>query len=199
MRTTRRFVFTFTLLIGIALAVTSASSAPAHRVRGTIASVSADTIVVTGSDGKPVTVKTNAGTRIIGRTPGRFEDIKNGDLVRVLANKAQDGSLTALEVQDVPSGLQIGTRGRGGQKELKSGKVLVSGSVVSARGNTLSVTSTDGGVTAVTVPQGAQIQRVTQIPLSSLAPGARVALQGTDNPDGTVTAVFIMVGGNVQR
>ncbi len=199
MHTAPRLVLAFTLLIGIALVATGASAAPAHRVRGTIASVSADTIVVTGSDGKPVTVKTNPGTRIIGRTPGRFEDIKNGDIVRVVANKGQDGSLSALEVQDAPSELQIGARGRGGQKELRSGKVLVSGSVVSARGNTLSVTSADAVVTAVTVPQGAQIQRVTQIPLSSLAPGARVALQGTDNPDGTVTAVFILVGGNVQR
>lgn len=199
MRTARRLVIAFTLLIGIAMVATSASAAPAHRVRGTIASVSGDTIVVTGSDGKPVTVKTNPGTRIIGQTPGRFEDIKNGDLVRVVATKAQDGSLTALEVRDVPSGLQISTRGRGGQKELKSGKVLVSGSVVSTRGNTLSVTTTDAVVTTITVPQGAQIQRVTQIPLGSLAPGARVALQGTDNPDGTVTAVLIMVGGNVHR
>jgi Domain of unknown function (DUF5666) len=199
MLATRRFVVAFTLVIGIAMAVTSVSAAPAHRVRGTIASVSADTIVVTGQDGKPVTVKTNPGTRIIGQTPGRFEDIKNGDLVRVVANKAQDGSLTAFAVRDVPSGLQIGTRGRGGQKELPSGKVLVSGSVVSIRGNMLSVTSTDAVVTTVTVPQGAQIQRVTQVPLGSLAPGVRVALQGTDNPDGTVTAVFIMVGGNGQR
>jgi Domain of unknown function (DUF5666) len=199
MCTARRVVLAFTLLIGIAMAPTSASAAPAHRVRGTIASVSADTIVVTGSDGKPVTVKTSPGTRIIGQTLGRFEDIKTGDLVRVVASKAQDGSLTALEVRDVPSGLQINTRGRGGQKELKSGKVLVSGSVVSTRGNTLSVTSTDAVVTTVTVPQGAQIQRVTQLPTGSLAPGARVALQGTDNPDGTVTAVLIMVGGNAQR
>jgi hypothetical protein len=199
MCTARRLVFAFSLLIGIALVATNASAAPAHRVRGTIASVSADTIVVTGSDGKPVTVKTTAGTRIIGQTPGRFEDIKNGDIVRVVANKAQDGSLSALEVRDVPSGLQIGARGRGGQKELKSGKVLVSGSVVSTRGNTLSVTSTDAVVTAVTVPQGTLIQRATQIPLSGLAPGAHVALQGADNPDGTVTAVFIWVVGNVQR
>ena len=199
MRTARRLVFAFTLVIGIAMVATSVTAAPAHRVRGTIASVSPDTIVVTGSDGNPVTVKTTPGTRIIGQTAARFEDIKNGDLVRVVATKAQDGSLAALEVRDVPSGLQISARSRGGQRELKSGKVLVSGSVVNTRGNTLSVTSTDAVVTIVTVPQGAQIQRVTQIPRGSLAPGARVALQGTDNPDGTVTAVLIMVGGAVQR
>jgi hypothetical protein len=199
MRTARLVGLAFIMFTGIALATTNASAAPAHRVLGTIASVSADTIIVTGQDGKPVAVKTNSGTRIVGRAPGRFEDIKNGDVVTVVANKAQDGSLTAVSVQDAPSGVQIGAQGRGGQRELKSGKVLVRGSVVSAQGSTLSITSTDAVVTAVTVPQDAQVRRITPLPTSSLAPGARVALQGTDNPDGTVTAVFILVGGNAPR
>jgi Domain of unknown function (DUF5666) len=196
MRTARLVGLVF---IGIAIAITNIFAAPAHRVLGTIASVSSDTIIVTGQDGKPVAVKTNSGTRIVGRAPGRFEDIKNGDVVTVVANKAQDGSLTAVSVRDAPSGLQIGPQGRGGQRELKSGKVLVRGSVVGTQGNMLSITSTDAVLTAVTVPQDAQVRRITPLPMSSLAPGARVALQGTDNPDGTVTAVFILVGGNAQR
>jgi hypothetical protein len=131
------------LITGAACVATSVSAAVAHRVRGTIASLSAETIVVTGQDGKPATVKTNSATRIVGRTPGHLADIKNGDTVKVVANKAQDGSLTALTVQDVPSGLRVGAGARGGQRDLKSGKVLVNGRVVSAQGNTLSIASTD--------------------------------------------------------
>lgn len=199
MRMARSLVLAFVLLTGVAGVVTSVSAAAAHRVRGTIASLSADTIVVTGQDGKPITVKTNSATRIVTQTPGRLADIKNGDTVKVVANKAQDGSLTALTVQDVPSGLQVGAEARGGQRQLRSGKVLVNGRVVSAQGNTLSIASTDAGVTTVTVPQGARVQRVTQLSLSRLAPGARVSLQGTDNPDGTVTARFISVEGTGSR
>jgi translation initiation factor IF-1 len=200
MRTARLVAgLAFIMFTGIALVATNASAAPAHLVLGTIASVSAETIVVTGRDGKPVSVKTNSGTRIVGRAPGRFEDIKNGDVVTVVATKAQDGSLTAVTIQDVPSGLQFGAQGRGGQRELKSGKVLVRGSVVGAQGNTLSVTSADAVVTAITVPQDAQVRRITPLTIASLAPGARVALQGTDNPDGSVTAVFILVGENAPR
>jgi hypothetical protein len=97
--------------------------------------------------------------------------------------------------------VQIGAEARGEQKHLRSGKVLVNGRVVSAQGNTLSIASTDAGVgvTTVTVPESARVQRVTQLSLSSLTPGARVALQGTDNPDGTVTAKFIMVEGTGPR
>jgi hypothetical protein len=196
MRTTRLVGLAFIMFTGIALVTTKTSAAPAHRVLGTIASVSADTIVVTGRDGKPVAVKTNSETRIVGRAPGRFEDIKNGDVVTVLANKAQDGSLTAVMVQDAPSGLQVGAQGRDGQRELKSGKVLVRGSVVGTQGNTLSITSMDAVVTAVTVPQDAQVRRITPLAIGSLTPGARVVLQGTDNPDGSVTAIFILIGGD---
>jgi len=199
MRIARLLILACALVTGIALVAASASAAPARRVRGTIVSVSADTVVVTGQDGKPVTVKTNSGTRIIGRTPGRLEDIKSGDVVRVVASKAEDGSLTAVAVQQIPSSSQTGTRGRAGQKDLKSGSVLVSGSVVSMRGNTLSIAATDATVTAVTVTQSTRIQRVTQMAVGNLAPGARVALQATDNPDGTVTAVFIFIEGNQPR
>lgn len=195
MRTARSLVLAFVLLGSVAIIAAGVSAAAAHRVRGTIASVSADTVVVTGRDGKPVTVKTNSATRIVGRAAGHLADIKSGDTVTVVAKKAQDGSLTALTVQDVPSGLQVGGGARAGQRELKSGKVMVNGRVVSAQGNTLSIASTDAGATTVTVPEGARIRRVTPLSLSNLTPGAHVAVQGTDNPDGTVTATFIMVEG----
>lgn len=195
MRTARSLVLALVLFGSVAIIAAGVSAAAAHRVRGTIASVSADTVVVTGRDGKPVTVKTNSATRIVGRAAGHLADIKSGDTVTVVAKKAQDGSLTALTVQDVPSGLQVGGGARAGQRELKSGKVMVNGRVVSAQGNTLSIASTDAGATTVTVPEGARIRRVTPLSLSNLTPGAHVAVQGTDNPDGTVTATFIMVEG----
>lgn len=170
-----------------------------HVVRGTITSVGQGSIVVTGRDGTAVTVKTTPGTRIIGHTAGTLGDVKAGDRVRVLANKGQDGSLTAERLEDVPSAIQLPGGGKGGQRELQSGKVMVAGTVVGVRGNTLSISGANAAVTSVIVPQSIQVQRMTVLPLTSLAQGARVALQARDNGDGTVTAAFIMVASGPAR
>ena len=71
--------------------------------------------------------------------------------------------------------------------------------MVRTRGTTLSVASANGTATTVTVPQSARIERATLLPAASLTPGTRVGLRGTDNPDGTVTAVLIMVEGKGRR
>lgn len=173
-----------------------AQTTPQHRgnrVFGTIQSVSAGSFVVTGRDGKTYTVKTTAATKVVTRTAARLNDVKAGDMVRVVATKAQDGSLTAVAVRDVPAGLGYAASGRGGVRETNSGRVFVSGSVASVGGATLSVASTGGAATTVGVPASAKISRTTAVPLASLAAGAHVAAMGTLNPDGSLSATTIMV------
>jgi hypothetical protein len=63
---------------------------------------------------------------------------------------------------------------------------------VSLQGNVLSISAGDA-VTAVNVQPSVPVQRMAVLPVTSLAKGTRVALQGMDNPDGTVTAAFIVV------
>lgn len=165
-----------------------------NRVIGTIQSVAAGSFVVTGRDGKAYTVKTTATTKILTQTAARFGDVKAGDWVRIVAEKAQDGSLTAVAVQDVPAGLgPAGVRGRGGVRDAASGRVFVSGSVASVTGSSLSVASSAGAATTVAVPASAKVSRTTTAPLTSLAAGARVAAMGTLNADGSLTASTIMV------
>ncbi len=164
-----------------------------NRVSGTIQSVSAGSFVVTGRDGKGYTVKTTATTKVVTQTAARLSDIKAGDTVRIMAQKGQDGSLTAVSVQDVPAGLGWSAPGRGGVRESSSGRVFVSGSVASVRGTSLSVASASGAATIVAVPASAKLQRWTTVPLTSLAAGAHVAATGTLNPDGSLSASTIMV------
>ena len=164
-----------------------------NRVSGTIQSVSAGSFVVTGRDGKTYTVKTTATTKVVTQTAARLSDIKAGDAVRIMAQKGQDGSLTAVSVQDVPAGLGWGAPGRGGVRESSSGRVFVSGSVASVTGTSLSVASTGGAATTVAVPASAKISRMTTVPWTSLVTGARVAANGTFNADGTLSAATIMV------
>ena len=164
-----------------------------NRVSGTIQSVSAGSFVVTGRDGKAYTVKTTSATKVLTQTAARLSDVKAGDTVRIMAEKAQDGSLTAVAVQDVPAGLSLGGPGRGGVRDTKSGRVMVSGSVASVSGTSLSVASTGGAATTVAVPASAKVSRTTTVPLTALASGAHVMAMGTPNPDGSLSAATIMV------
>jgi len=164
-----------------------------NRVFGTIQSVSAGSFVVTGRDGKSYTVTTSAGTRVLAPRRGRLEEIKTGDIVRIMATKGQDGSLTAVAVQDLPAGLHMGRGGRGGPRDTGSDHVMVAGSVVSAGAGSLSVASASGTATTVAVPQSARIERVAVLPVTSLAAGAHVSAMGTLNPDGTLSATTVMV------
>lgn len=175
-----------------------ASGTQAHRgnrVFGTIQSVTAGSFVVTGRDGKAYTVKTTAATKVLTQTAARLSDIKAGDMVRIVAEKAQDGSLTALSVQDMPAGLGFGPGGRGGVRDATSGRVFVAGSVVGLRGTSLSVASAGGAATTVAVPASAKVSRTTTLPLTSLAVGTRVAAMGTLNADGSLSAQTVMVVG----
>jgi len=184
------------LAVGIAPAGAQQVGAPpaaGHRVAGTISSMSAGTMVVTGRDGAPVTVKTVAATKFIGRTSASAAAITPGDAVYVVADKAQDGSLTALAVQDVPAATGMPMRGRGGQTATRNGKTLVSGMVAQLRGGALSVSAADGTVTTVALPQSVKVSRLVAVPAATLAAGARVMVMGTSNPDGTMTASLILV------
>jgi hypothetical protein len=173
-----------------------------NRVFGTIQSISADSLVVAGRDGKTYTVKTTATTKVLTQSRARLTDIRAGDRVRVLATKAEDGSLTAVAVQDVPAALALGPgaagrpgapRGGAGANGANPDRVVVAGSVVSLNGSTLSVASRNGTPASVAVPASARISRMTAVPWTSLAAGAHVAAMGTLNPDGSLAASTIMV------
>jgi Domain of unknown function (DUF5666) len=170
-----------------------------NRVFGTIQSVSGDSLVVAGRDGKTYTVRTTPATKVLTQSAARLGDIRAGDMVRVLAARAEDGSLTAVAVQDMPAGLALGP-GRGGAPRGGAGgtaadpsRVFVAGSIVSLNGSTLSIASRGGAATTVAVPASARISRMTTMPWTGLAAGARVSAMGSLNQDGSLAASTIMV------
>ena len=164
-----------------------------NRVFGTIQSVSNGSFVVTGRDGKAYTVKTTAATKVLTAAPAHLTDIKAGDVVRVVAQKAADGALSAQSVQAAPAGLGQAGPARGGVRDAGSGRVFVAGSVVSVGGSSLSVASSGGAATTVAVPASARVSKLRAVPMASLAAGARVAAMGTLNADGSFSATTIMV------
>lgn len=172
---------------------------PRHRLFGAITSVSAGTVVVTGRDGQPVTVHVTSDTRILERAAAHLADIHSGDQVRIVARKTQDGSLTALAVVGTPSDLAMDGRGRGGVRETPSGRVFIGGSVVGVGETSLSVASGSGSATTVAVPSSARIQRLTAFSASGLSTGMHLVVQGTGNPDGSLTASVILVAGKARQ
>ena len=96
MRTTRA-------LVGVAAALLIASLAHAHgggpHVMGTIKSVDAKSLTVTGTDGKEATIAVDDGTRVeSGAKPAALKDARPGDRV-VVHTKKTDGGLVAVLVK----------------------------------------------------------------------------------------------------
>jgi hypothetical protein len=209
-RTIRQLVSSFALIATLPLSMGAAwaqqpqpQTPPTNRpyhLGGSIASVSDGTFVLTARDGRSVTVRTTASTRIVGRQPATLADIRAGDSVRVFATKAADGTLTARAVQDVPSGLQTSTAPRGAVQQSRGDAVMVAGTVAgSPTAGSLTITSPNNQNSSVAVPATARVSRLVAVPISGLTAGARVMVQGTSNADGSVTASVVFVAGTAGK
>ena len=98
-----------------------AQSVP-HRVRGTIAEVSADAIIVHTTAGTDETVKLAPDARIGSDRVLALADIKPGDYIGTAAQKEADGRLVAIEVTVFPEALR--GVGEGGGHRTKAGGVI---------------------------------------------------------------------------
>jgi hypothetical protein len=166
------------------------------RLSGTIASVSGGSLVVTTRDGRSVTVHVSPTTRVIASKQAALADIQPGDMVRVRAAKATDGTFTARSVVVAPPTVsKSGAGNRGGVWQNGSDRVIIGGSVSAAPTNgTLTIAVPGGQPVSVAVPSAARVSRLTSMPSGSLASGTRIFVQGTPNTDGSVTATTIFVG-----
>jgi hypothetical protein len=164
---------------------------------GTIASVSSGSVVVKTRDGRSVTVHVSPATRVLASKQAALADIQSGDMVRVRAAKATDGTLTARSVEAAPSTVSMSGPGNsGGVWQDGSDRVMIGGSVTAAPTNgTLSIAVPGGQPVSVAVPSGARVSRLTSMPAGSLASGTRIVVRGTPNTDGSITATSILVGG----
>lgn len=190
------------LVTGLALAASvglAAAQVHGNRVVGTIQSVDAGGLTVAGRDGNTTVVKTTAATKIRTSRKATFEEIRQGDYVRVSAKQAADGSLSAVALQSAP-GNALGQKG--GRRSGRSGNVMISGiagrPTGTGTGRTLMVTY-PGGTATVGVPQDARIARLEALPVAGLKTGMRVFVNGNSNADGSITASTIMVQGTRQQ
>jgi hypothetical protein len=163
---------------------------------GSIASVAANSFVLTTRDGRTVTVRTTASTRVVSRKPATLADVHAGDGVRILANKAADGSLTARAVQDIPAAIQLPRQFGGGVRQGRDDTVMIAGKVVgNPTTGALTVDTSTGQNASVAIPSTAQVSQIVAVPASTLAAGSRVMVQGTPGADGSVTASTVFIVG----
>ena len=172
-------------------------------VSGMIASVSGDAIQVTQQSGN-ATVDFAPSTKITEVTPAQLTDVTAGSCVAVHPTRDSadsGGAITAQFVRISPAvGGQCaepkhaaGTPPSGGAAKHH----LVSGTVASVAGNTITVNGTDANGTSspssVTVTDTTKYTKQTATDAQALAQGKCVAARGNKDDSGTLQATAISV------
>jgi hypothetical protein len=198
MKMDRRTVFALATGLMIAGGVTAAEAQPAStaaRLRGTIDSITGNTIELTLRNNTKTTAELPPNLRVTWLTEAQPSDIQKGSYIGTAAVPQPDGSLRALEVQVFPPAMRGVGQGThpwdtGAGSSMTNGTV---GSLVNANGRTITITY-DGGEKKVFVPNDVPIVTYAPADRSVLAPGQHVIINGTRAADGNVTASSISVG-----
>jgi hypothetical protein len=85
----------------------------------------------------------------------------------------------------------------GGNGPRGSGGNLVTGSIISADGSSITVKTADGSTKIVLVSGSTTVTKSEQGSVTDLTTGQNVIVTGTSNSDGTVTATRVQVGANL--
>jgi len=187
------------LLAGGALAGFAQSMSPTTSIVGRIDSIVGSNITLILDNRTPATVTLEPTTLILSRQLASVADVKAGEALGVAAVRGSDGSLTATVVNIFSP--ELWTAARKGQWPMSNGQVMTNAQVtnvaLSVQGGTLTMGYQDGTAT-IMLPEGVQVHRIVTVKPQTLQVGQRVAIRGTEEPDGSVAAAsvsFDQVGG----
>lgn len=187
-------------------AATAPSSAAADTmplVRGTVASVTAEQIVVTSDSGGSTTVKLTPPVKVYARESGSLADVKDNTFIGVTTVKQSDGTEQATEIHIFPEelrGLGEGSRMMTGGSQMTNGSVapaqparMSNGNVSQSTGKAM-VVQYAGGSTSVSIPANTPVTEIkaTSKPLSA---GDKVIVVGTRGADGSISTSRVMLSG----
>jgi Domain of unknown function (DUF5666) len=187
----RRVLLTAAVLCGIA----SAASAQPMRIRGTVQSLTGDSLVLVPNAGGTLAVVLTDKTGVSAVMPSSLGDIKPGSYVGTAAMPGKGGTLVALEVHVFPEAM----RGAGdGHRpfDLQPESTMTNGTVgdvTASTGTTLTMTY-KGGQQTVQVPDGTPIVTFAPGGRELLAPGAHVIVFADKGADGKLTAARVLAG-----
>ncbi|MEO8909824.1 MAG: hypothetical protein ABI408_06300 [Gemmatimonadaceae bacterium] len=178
-------------------------------VRGTVASISATSIVVKTDTGK-VTVALTAPFQVYSRAPGKLTDVKDNTFIGVTTVKQPDGAERATEIHIFPEdlrgmgeGSRMMTQSMGSAaSRMTNGAVtsgtgaqsrMSNGAVAKASDSTL-VVQYAGGSTTVTVPRNTPVTDL-KATSRSLKAGDQVVLVAKKEADGSLSSSKALIAG----
>lgn len=196
---TARHFATTALVAALSLgAATAALADTGVRVRGTVVSLSDDTLVVKSREGASVPIKLTKGWAVGGITTASLGDIKPGDFVGIASLPTASGGDGALEVLVFPPAMKGTGEGSYGW-DLKPDSTMTNGSVSEAvksvDGTTLNVVY-HGQSKKISVAPGTPVVTFTQAGLADVKPGTAVFVPSQKAADGTYSAGRVVVGKN---
>ena len=183
--------------LALVFAASSANAQGTIRIRGTIAGVDGQLLVIKARDGNEVKVRLTDNAMIVAVIKASLADIKQGSFVGVTGMPQPDGSQRALEVHIFPEAMR-GT-GEGHRPwDLRPSSTMTNATVdqkvTAVDGPTLTLKYKDGEKKIV-VPADCPIVTYAPGDKSELKPGAVIFINAaTKQVDGSLQAPRINVG-----
>jgi hypothetical protein len=200
------------------VATASSAAAPSNivRVRGNLTAIS-DTALDLSSDSGAVHVAIARPLDVYARVPATLAQVNENSFVGVTSATQPDGSQRATEIHIFPDKLrgtgegsylmQRGNRGGGNPSTMTNGTVsgsgapadssktprMTNGSVSGKPGGTLTV-KYQGGTQTITIPPDVSVTAIAPS-TTPLAAGVNVSVTAIRQPDGTLKASFVILGG----
>jgi hypothetical protein len=190
--------------LAIATAVTTLATSSAAlaadgvRVRGTVVSVTSDTLVVKSRDGDNVSIGLGLGWKAGGIAKASLADIKTGDFVGIASLPTATGGAGALEVLIFPPAMRGTGEGSYGW-DLKPNSSMTNGAVSEAvqsvDGTTVNVVY-HGQSKKITIAPGTPIVTFAPATNADVKPGAVVFVPADRAEDGKLSTTRVVVGKN---
>jgi hypothetical protein len=197
MQSFKQFKFVV-LAIAAAVSASGALAADGVRVRGTVVSVTGDTLVVKSRDGDNVSVALGAGWKAGGIAKATLADIKTGDFVGIASLPTATGGAGALEVLIFPPAMRGTGEGSYGW-DLKPNSSMTNGAVSEAvqsvDGTTVNVVY-HGQSKKITITPGTPIVTFAPATNADVKPGAAVFVPADRAEDGKLSTTRVVVGKN---
>ena len=185
------------VLAGAAAALASqAASAEGVRIRGTVVSVTNDTLLVKSRDGDNVPIALGLGWKAGGIAKASLADIKPGDFVGIASLPNAAGGAGALEVLVFPPAMRGTGEGSYGWN-LKPNSTMTNGSVSEAvqsvDGTTVNVVY-HGQSKKIVITPGTPIVTFAKATNADVKPGAAVFVPAQKADDGKLSTTQVVVG-----
>lgn len=185
--------------VGVMLMAAGSAAAQGARqiVRGVVASVTATSLVVTGRDGKPVTVGLAPNWTVAVMKPIAVDAIQPGSFIGTTEMPQADGTGVSVEVHVFPPGVKMGEGHY--PWDLQPGAMMTNGTVgtvTSVSGGRAIDVSYPSGTRHIVVPPNIPIVTFSPGDQALIKPGVSVFLVAAAGADGALATTNVSTGEN---